>query len=94
LQLHISYIIHYPLSRISKFLNNFGIVTDNIPLNYYKNAAIYTMKNDALDRFGTKIEKRFSKSEISEMLSEAGLINIEFSPNPPFWVAIGYKSDN
>jgi hypothetical protein len=52
------------------------------------------MKNDALDRFGTKIEKRFSKSEISEMLSEAGLINIEFSPNPPFWVAIGYKSDN
>jgi hypothetical protein len=66
--------------------------TNNIPLNYYKNATIYTMKNDALDRFGTKIEQRFSKLEISEMLSKAGLINIEFSPNPPYWVVKGYKS--
>jgi hypothetical protein len=50
------------------------------------------MKNDALDRFGTKIEQRFSKLEISEMLFKAGLINIEFSPNPPYWVVKGYKS--
>ncbi|MFN9689962.1 MAG: class I SAM-dependent methyltransferase [Bacteroidota bacterium] len=88
----IAFFIYYPLSRLSKFLNNYGVDTKNFPLNYYKNATIYTMKNDALDRFGTKIEQRFSKLEISEMLSKAGLINIEFSPNPPYWVVKGYKS--
>ena len=50
------------------------------------------MKTDALDRFGTKLEKRFTKMEISEMMKEADLKNIKFSDKFPFWVAVGEKN--
>ena len=50
------------------------------------------MKTDALDRFGTRLEKRFSKDEIQKMLKEAGFRDIKFSKNMPFWVSISTKS--
>ena len=50
----------------------------------------YTMQIDALDRFGTSLEKRFTKSEIREMMEECGLTNITFSETS-FWTAIGFK---
>ena len=49
------------------------------------------MKNDALDRFGTRLEKRFTKIEIQNLMELSGLHKIEFSNNTPYWVAIGYK---
>ena len=49
------------------------------------------MKTDALDRFGTKLEQRFTKDEINEMMLSAGLINIKFSDKIPYWVAVGEK---
>ena len=49
------------------------------------------MKTDALDRFGTRMEKRFSKDEIRSMLIEAGFKDIRFSENEPFWVSISRK---
>ena len=64
---------------------------DNIPLSDYRNKSFYIMQNDALDRFGTKLEQRFSKKEISEMLSNAGFGNITFSENTPYWTCISYK---
>ena len=50
------------------------------------------IRNDALDRFGTPLEKRFSKKQIHEMMEEAGLDDIIFSPNEPYWHAIGKKA--
>ena len=49
------------------------------------------MRTDALDRFGTRLEKRFSKKQIREMMEKAGLEKINFSNNIPFWLAIGTK---
>jgi hypothetical protein len=49
------------------------------------------MKTDALDRFGTKLESRYTKEEIKKLMSNAGLENIIFSDKIPFWVALGYK---
>ena len=49
------------------------------------------MKTDSLDRFGTRLEKRFSKDEIKTMLSESGFRDIKFSEKMPHWVAIAYK---
>jgi hypothetical protein len=45
------------------------------------------LQNDALDRFGTRLEQRFSKKEISEMLDSAGfdLSTLKFSGVEPFW---------
>ena len=49
------------------------------------------MKTDALDRFGTKLEQRFTKTEVKQMMQDCGLTAIQFSEDPPYWVAIGYK---
>jgi len=45
------------------------------------------LQNDALDRFGTRLEQRFSKEEITEMLGNAGfdLSTLRFSDVEPFW---------
>jgi len=50
------------------------------------------MQTDALDRFGTKLERRFTKKQIRTMMEDAGLANVEFSNNEPFWCAVGIKS--
>jgi hypothetical protein len=49
------------------------------------------MRTDALDRFGTKLEKRFTKTEISQMMERIGLEDIVFSDSAPYWCAVGYK---
>ncbi len=49
------------------------------------------MRTDALDRFGTRLEQRFTRKEIREMMIIAGLIDIKFSKNLPYWTAVGYK---
>jgi len=45
------------------------------------------LSNDALDRFGTRLEQRFNKEEIADMLSRAGfdLSTLRFSDVEPFW---------
>ena len=63
----------------------------NLPISSYRFSSLYTMKTDALDRFGTKLEQRFTKNEIKEMMLSAGLINIKFSEKTPYWVAVGEK---
>ena len=50
------------------------------------------MRTDALDRFGTRLEQRFTRSEIGEMMTAAGLDDIRFSEREPYWVACGRKS--
>jgi hypothetical protein len=44
-------------------------------------------QHDALDRFGTSLEQRFSKAEITEMLDSAGfdISTLRFSELEPFW---------
>ena len=72
-------------------LINLGFDVDNFPLSDYKNKSFYFMATDSLDRFGTKLEKRFTKQEIEKMLKNAGFKNIRFSNNTPYWVAIAWK---
>jgi hypothetical protein len=52
------------------------------------------MKNDALDRFGTKLEKRFNQEEIKKMLSNGGfdLRSVMFSESEPFWTFVARKT--
>ena len=87
----IALLIYLPFARFSKLLNIFSIKNKFIPLYYYQDKSFYVMKNDALDRFGTRLEKRYTKNEIKEMMTRANLINITFSDKEPFWVAVGYK---
>jgi hypothetical protein len=79
--------------KLSLALEKIGMNVDNIPLNSYRNKAFYSLRTDALDRFGTKLEQRFSKNQITEMMLEAGLERIEFRDKDPFWCALGYRSN-
>jgi len=88
----IAYLIYYPLARFAFISEKLGIDVSNLPLYDYRNKTFYSMKTDALDRFGTRLEKRFSKDEIKTMLQEAGFRDIRFSKNIPFWVSISRKS--
>ena len=49
------------------------------------------MRTDSLDRFGTKLEKRFSLIEIKEILKDAKFENIINSNDTPFWCVLGHK---
>lgn len=82
--------IYFPFARAAKLIEKFGINVKNFPLSQYRNNSFYTMRTDALDRFGTRLEKRFTKNEIREMMESCGLENIEFS-RTNFWTAVGYK---
>jgi hypothetical protein len=77
---------------LAKVLAKLGFSVDNVPLSSYRNQDLYIMRNDALDRFGTRLEKRFTQKQIKQMMINAGLEEIKFSPKFPFWCAIGYRA--
>jgi len=83
----IAAIIYWPLARFSKLMNKIGMNTSNIPLHHYANMPFVMLANDALDRFGTSLEQRFSKAEITQMLALAGfdISTLRFSEIEPFW---------
>ena len=84
-------LLYYPLARLSLLLEKLGLDVKNIPLSAYRHTSFYSMRTDSLDRFGTKLEKRFSKKEIKKMLLNAGLENLKFSNSNPYWCVVGYK---
>jgi SAM-dependent methyltransferase len=83
----IAALIYLPLARTAKLLSSTGRNVLNFPLHHYANMPFVMLQNDALDRFGTRLEQRFSKKEITEMLSSADfdLSTLKFSAVEPFW---------
>jgi SAM-dependent methyltransferase len=83
----IAVLIYLPLARSAKLLEKRGKNVSNFPLHHYANMPFVMLQNDALDRFGTRLEQRFSKREITEMLGNAGfnLSTLKFSDVEPFW---------
>lgn len=87
----IAMLIYLPFSRLAALFEKFGLNVENFPLAVYRNKSFYFMKTDALDRFGTRIEKRFTQDDIRQMLLNAGFCDIRFSCDAPFWVAVAIK---
>lgn len=87
----IAFIIYFPLAKIARLLELCGLNVSNIPLSEYRSKSLYMMRTDALDRFGTRLEQRFTKAEITKMLSDSGFEHITFSDRAPFWVGLAYK---
>ena len=83
--------VYFPLVLTVRILDTIGIKTINFPLASYKDKSFYTMRTDSLDRFGTKLENRYSKIEIADMLEKSGFKDIKFSNNMPFWVVFCRK---
>jgi SAM-dependent methyltransferase len=83
--------VYWPLARAAGLGERLGFDVQSWPLSYYRRRRLYTMRTDALDRFGTALERRFSQMEIRVMMEAAGLDRIVFSDRPPFWCAVGFK---
>ena len=86
----IAAVVYFPLARVALLMEKTGANVANLPLSQYRTNSFYTMRTDALDRFGTRLEQRFTKDEIREMMERAGLEKITFSETS-FWTAVGYK---
>ena len=87
----IAVFIYLPLSRFALICENLGINVSNFPLSWYRNQPFYILRTDAHDKFATRLEQRFTKDEITNMMLEAGFINLTFSERAPFWTVLGYK---
>jgi SAM-dependent methyltransferase len=84
--------VYWPLARLALLADRAGLNARNYPLGAYRHSSFYTMRTDALDRFGTRLEKRFSRREIEEMMRSAGLNDIRFREDVPYWTACGRRS--
>jgi SAM-dependent methyltransferase len=84
-------LVYWPLARGWRLLERLGADVSGLPLSMYRGRSFYSMRTDSRDRFGTPVERRFRADEISEMMAEAGLVDVRFSPAPPYWCAVGIR---
>ncbi|MGH2394213.1 MAG: class I SAM-dependent methyltransferase [Candidatus Limnocylindria bacterium] len=89
----IAAIVYLPLARLALAAEALGLDAERVPLAAYRRRSFYSMRTDALDRFGTRLEKRFTAAQIRAMMEQAGLERIRFAHEPPFWCAVGYRRD-
>jgi ubiquinone/menaquinone biosynthesis C-methylase UbiE len=88
----IAVVVYMPLIILARIFKGLGMnFYKRLPLSYYCDKSFYIIRNDVLDRFGTPLEQRFTKQEIENMMTQAGLGNIRFSEHQPYWHAIGRK---
>jgi len=83
----IAVIVYFPLARFSKLLFKLKINISNFPLYQYHNKPLEVMLNDALDRFGTRLENRFSVEQITKLLNDADfdISTLKFSDSEPYY---------
>lgn len=84
--------VYFPVARFARVSELAGADVRQFPLMIYRKSSFYTMRTDALDRFGTRLEHRFSRSELQAMMERCGLVDIRFREEMPHWVACGIKA--
>jgi len=89
----IAFGVYLPLVGTARLADGLGAkkLAARIPLSHYRHHSLRIIRNDALDRFGTPLEQRFSKQDIIAMMQASGLQNIVVSDSEPFWHAVGKK---
>ncbi len=87
----IAFAVYLPLARLARLVEWAKGDPSLVPLSFYRRASVYTMRTDALDRFGTRLEQRFTKPEIEQMMAAAGLVDIRFREGEPYWCVTGVR---
>lgn len=84
---------YMPFVLTARLFNRIGLkkIAKKIPLSDYANKSFFIIRNDTLDRFGTKLEQRFSRIQVEELMRSSGLDNIVISPASPYYHAVGKK---
>ena len=86
-------LIYWPMARFARLCEALGMRSASmLPLAFYRRRSFYVMRTDALDRFGTRLEQRFSRARIEQMMRDAGLTGITFRSQAPFWCAVGKRA--
>lgn len=87
-------VFYMPFILSGRFFSFIGLKkwAETFPLAGYQKRSFFMIRNDALDRFGTRLEQRFSAKEVTEMMESAGLTDIVISPGIPYFHAVGRKS--
>ncbi|MEW5886688.1 MAG: class I SAM-dependent methyltransferase [Pseudomonadota bacterium] len=83
---------YWPLARAALLLERVGRLPAAWPLAYYRDKPFYVLRTDALDRFGTRLEQRFTREQMRSMLAQAGFEHVRFSDHAPYWCAVGIKA--
>lgn len=83
--------VYWPLARTAALAERAGLGVASFPLAFYRDRSFYTMRTDALDRLGTRLERRFTRPEMQRLMEDAGLERLRFSERAPFWCALGYR---
>ena len=85
-------VVYWPLARLARLLEKLGLNVANLPLSFYRDKSFYFMRTDSRDRFGTPLERRFSRRAITAMMNDAGLADVAFRDGEPFWCALGRRA--
>jgi len=64
------------------------------PLSYYRGWRSHTLRTDARDRFGTPLEQRFTRAQIRQMCTAAGLVDLRFSSREPCRCVVEFKAES
>jgi len=87
-------VLYMPFVLLVRFFRFLGMkkFAEKLPLSSYYNKDFYVFRNDALDRFGTRLEQRFSEKQVKEMMTNAGLTEIIVSEGIPLYHAVGRRN--
>jgi len=88
----IAFGVYLPFASLASLVQRLGGNPERLPLSWYRDKPLYTLRTSAFDRFGTELEQRFTRSKIEQMMRDAGLVDIRFSDGEPYWCAVGRKA--
>ena len=75
--------VYLPIVGLGRALEPFGL-SGRVPLHdFYRGKSVRRIRQDVYDRFFTRIEQRFARSEI-QALSDR-FARVEISDRPPYW---------
>lgn len=85
--------VYWPLARGGAILERAGApgLAAKMPLSFYRHLSFATMRNDSLDRFGTRLERRYTRAQMQDLMRGAGLVDVRISDALPYWHGIGSK---
>jgi SAM-dependent methyltransferase len=86
-------LIYWPLTRIANVSESVGLgrLASLMPLAAYRHSTFESMRNDSLDRFGTRLERRFTREQLVRLMTDAGLAEVRVADTLPFWHATGLR---
>ena len=87
----IALIIYYPLSKIAKIFDRLGFNVNNFPLSYYRTKIFILWLLTHWIDLAQSLKKDLQKKRVEKMLLDAGFVDIKFSKNTPYWVALAWK---